>query len=189
MADKSEKDIMKNINKIPLYALLVAISWFISFEIIILTYNPRTCQLELEAKNGTIVMKAENDTTDYMHGKNGDPLCNKVNCLRKCCPENQVVTVDVNYNPICTNGTNEVFPSHFPYYITENVTMENLCPPNSDKYYIEENFTLQKSGCLRYDVHVVDHYHYCVDYDTWIVICEKKPDATPDFRDTISIGE
>lgn len=191
MTDKSEKDIMKNVNKIPIYALLVAVSWFISFELIIVTYNSGnhgTCQLELQTKNGTIV-KAENDTTDYMNGKNGDSLCNKLNCLRKCCPENQVVTLDSEDIPICINGSDEVFPSHVPYYITENVTMENLCPPNTDKFYIEENFTLQKEGCLRYDVHVADYYHYCVDYDKWIVICGKKADNTSNFRNSIALGE
>lgn len=189
---KGKKDIMKNINKIPLFALLFGISWIISFGLIIMTYNfrkTRPCQLEFEPNRNRTVMKEENDTTEYMSMNNGDCFCNKVHCLRRCCLENEEIIYNETVgNLTCQQGvTDSVFSSHFPYYITENVTVENMCPRKSDIYNPPINFTLVNGGSLHItgEDNFIDYNKYCLFGNTEIFVCERLIEQ----NDSIQVGK
>lgn len=170
-----EKAVTKTMNfyiTILVFALVVGFSWSILFQLVIHTYSKNeNCELRVEPKNGTIVMKSENDTINYYERQDGDCWCEKLRCVRRCCLTNEV------YNGSkCIPGKEETPLSlFFPYYITENVTLSNVCPHYMESLELDYvNFSVGKRGNLFEKNYEVEHNHYCIIDDTSIIVCNEK---------------
>lgn len=127
---------MNGLRVILLFALLVALSWFILSGIVTLTYN----YIEYQNKQCSIppkafIWKAANDSTDYNNLTNGECFCEKVTCAKKCTRKSSKLTM-------------KSFSSFLPYYITENITAEKLCPFNITPYRLDHSDAHVKNGYL-----------------------------------------
>lgn len=118
---------MDGLRVVLFFPFLVAISWLILSEIVVLTYNYiQNRDLQCSVPPKAFVFKAQNDTADYNSLSNSECFCEKVTCAKRC----------------YMNGTKMKsisFSSFFPFYVTENVTGEKLCPSNISTYYINNS--------------------------------------------------
>lgn len=171
MKNIEKKNIMNSLHVVPMFACCVALSWFIIYEIIIATYID--CPLKIQPYPGMAIMKAENDTTDYYKTlKNSDCFCEKVHCARRCCKEGK-----------CNAIKKKKFSNFFPFFITENVTLDKLCPSHSNT---SSRFTIPgaylEKGSLIYDngnsIFVLEHDNYCVSGKDTFGICSVNSENT-----------
>lgn len=183
---RTDEKAMNVLTKIPLFALLVGSSWLILFLLIIVSHNravKQVCQLDIKPKNGTIVMKSENDFTNYYDSrKKGECLCDNLKCVRRCCMEHQVYRTSKKK---CIDGVaKKNLSAYFPYYITENVTLDKVCPHDMQYSKISETFTIGKGGKLVDNGTELKHDEYCFINNNSILAC---------FRDernvSLTIGE